>query len=184
MTTWKFEPGHTAAEFKVKHMMITWVRGSFKNIEGTMEFDPENIEKTSTELSIDVNTLWSGDEARDSHLKGEDFFDVENHPKITFKGDEVTDINENKFKLTGDLTIRGTTKKTTLDVEYLGQKQKTPYWVGDEDKGPVPRAGFVATTKINRKDFNISWDSKLDDGSPVAANDVHLTIDVEALSEK
>ena len=84
-----FEPGHTEAEFRAKHMMVTWVRGLFKNIEGTMEFDPEHPENSSTEIEIDAKTLWTGVEPRDNHLRSADFLDVENHPKIKFKSSKV-----------------------------------------------------------------------------------------------
>ena len=169
MTKWIYETGNTAAEFKVKHMMITWVRGTFKNVEGSLEFDPENIENTSVEVKIDAKTLWSGDKARDEHLKGEDFLDVENHPVITFKGNKIEDIKDGKFRIVGELTIRGISKKTSLDVSYLGEAKKTPFWVGDKDEGPVARLGFVAKAKINFKAFDVNWDSKLEDGVEVAS---------------
>ena len=161
MVKWVFEPGHTAAEFCVRHMMVTWVRGCFKNIEGTMEFDPENPVNSSVEVSIDAASLWSGDEDRDDHLRHSDFLDVENHPKITFKGDEVQLFSNHDFKVAGDLTIRGTTRKVTLDIRYLGSWE-TPFWEDGVDKGPMTRAGFVAETTINRHDFGVSWNSTMD----------------------
>ena len=183
MAKWTFEPGHTAAEFKVKHMMVTWVRGSFKNVEGNMEFDPENIEKASVNIVINAKELWSGDKARDDHLKSKDFFDVENHPKITFKSTKVEPEDNNKAKVTGDLTMRGVTKEVTLDVEIVGQ-WNTPFWQDGVDKGPIPRIGFVGTTKINRQDFGISWQGEMEKGGVVVGNDVYITIDVEALPKK
>jgi len=89
MPKWTFEPGHTAAAFCVKHMMVSWVRGHFKNLNGTMEFDPENLANSAVELEINAKELWSGDSDRDDHLRGADFLDVENHPKITFKGNQI-----------------------------------------------------------------------------------------------
>lgn len=180
MAEWKFEPGHSAAEFSVKHMMVTWLRGAIKNAEGSMQFDPENLEKSSAEAVIDAKELWTGDQERDDHLRSEDFLDVENHPKITFKSDNAEVMDKNRFRLNGDLTIRGITKKVTLDVDYLGQRQ-TPFWVGSVDKGPKMRAGFVVRTTINRHDFGVSWDSKLEDGGAVVGDDVHIIVDIEAI---
>jgi len=180
MAKWKFEPGHTAAEFKVKHMMVTWIRGAFKNVEGTMDFDPENFEKASVEVVINTKELWSGDKARDDHLKSKDFFDVEKYPTITFKSTKVKQDDKNRAKVTGDLTMRGVTKEVILDVEFVGQ-WNTPFWDEGVDKGPIPRVGFLGTTKINRQDFGISWQGELEKGGVVVGNDVYLTIDAEAL---
>jgi len=183
MTKWKFEPGHTAAEFKVKHMMVSWVRGSFKNVEGSMEFDPENIENTSIEAVINTKEIWTGDKIRDDHLKSKDFFDIENHPTITFKSTKVISSEKSKAEITGDLTIRGVTKEIKLDVELVGQ-WNTPFWDDGVDKGPIPRIGFVGTAKVNRQDFGISWQGEMEKGGVVAGNDVFITIDIEALPEQ
>lgn len=183
MAKWVFEPGHTAAEFCVRHMMVTCVRGCFKNIEGTMEFDPEDSVNSSVEVEIDAASLWSGQADRDDHLRHSDFLDVENYPKITFKGNEIQLMSRHEFKVIGDLTIRGVTRKATLDVRYLGQWQ-TPFWQDGVDKGPMTRAGFVAKTTINRHDFGISWNSTMDKGGVVVGDDVLITIDVEALQQQ
>ena len=180
MAKWAFEPGHTAAEFCTKHMMVTWVRGCFKNIEGTMEFEPGNPLNSSVEIEIDATSLWSGDEDRDVHLRSTDFLDVENHPKITFSGNRVRLTSTNDFKVTGDLTIRGITREVALDVRYLGQWE-TPFWEDGVDKGPLTRSGFVAETTINRHDFGVSWSATMDKGGVVVGDDVLITIDVEAL---
>jgi polyisoprenoid-binding protein YceI len=180
MAKWVFEPGHTAAEFCARHMMVTWVRGCFKNIEGTMEFDPANPLNFSIEVEIDAASLWSGDEDRDGHLRHSDFLDVENHPKITFFGNKIQLASTNDFKVTGDLTIRGITRKVTLEVRYLGQWD-TPFWEDGVDKGPMPRAGFVAETTINRHDFGVSWNATMDKGGVVVSDEVLITIDAEAL---
>lgn len=179
---WIFEPGHTAAEFRARHMMVTNVRGHFKNIEGTLEIDFENPLDFVVEVSIDASTLSTGEPDRDAHLRHSDFLDVENYPTITFKGDEVVQIGTNHFTLTGDLTIRGVTRKVTLDVNYLGEWD-TPYWVGDQNMGPIRRLGFEATTRINRQDFGVSWNSSMDKGGVVVGNQVDIVIDLEALSE-
>ena len=168
MAKWIFEPGHTAAEFCARHMMVTWVRGCFKNMEGTMEFDPENPHNFSVEVEIDAASLWSGDEDRDGHLRHSDFLDVENHPMITFSGNNTQLTSTNDFKVTGDLTIRGITRQVTLQVRYLGQWE-TPFWEDGVDKGPMPRAGFVAEATINRHDFGVSWNATMDKGGGSSA---------------
>ncbi len=180
MAKWTFEPGHTAAEFRVRHMMVTEVRGAFKDVHGTLEFDPDDPASSSVDVTIDAGGLWSGEEDRDAHLRSADFLDVENHPKITFKGDQVEVLSANDFEVTGDLTIRGVTRPVTLRVRQIGQ-WSTPWWEGDEDKGPKMRAGFVARTKINRHDFGVSWNSSIDKGGVVVGDTVHITIDVEAI---
>jgi polyisoprenoid-binding protein YceI len=180
---WTFEPGHTAAEFRARHMMVTWVRGHFKNVKGTMEFDLDNPARASVTVTIDANQLWSGEPDRDAHLKSADFLDVAHHPQILFKSSAVQQVAANEFELAGNLTIRGITRPATLDVTYLGEWQ-TPYWEDGVDKGPVTRAGFHATTRINRQDFGVSWNSMLDRGGIVVSNDVWIDIDVEALRDK
>ena len=178
---WEFEPGHTAAEFSTRHMMVSNVRGCFKNIEGFIEIDPDNPTLDVTvEVTIRAADVWTGDSYRDEHLRTADFFDVENHPEITFRGSRVTYLSENHLELDGELTIRGVTKGVTLDVFDLG-RWSTPFWEDGEDKGPITRAGFSATTRINRHDFGVSWNDKLDRGGIVVGNMAEVTIDVEAL---
>ena len=180
MAQWVFEPGHTAAEFRVKHMMVTWVRGCFKNIEGTLEFDPDNPGDLSVQAEIDAASLWSGDEARDDHLRRGDFLDVDNYPKIIFSSNEVHLISSNDFELIGDLTVRGITRPVTVAMRYLGLWD-TPFWQDGVDQGPVRRAGFVGETRINRKDYGVSWSGAMERGGLVVGDDVLITIDIEAL---
>ncbi len=182
MAKWFFEPGHTAAEFCARHMMVSCVRGHFKNVHGTLDFDPDNPQATSVDVTIDAKGLWSGEADRDTHLKSADFLDVEKHPTITFRGKAVELRGADEAKLKGDLTIRGVTRPATLDVRYLGQWQ-TPWWENGVDKGPKTRAGFLATTRINRKDFGVNWSGTLDRGGLVVSDDVDITIDVEAIRE-
>ncbi len=180
MAKWTFEPGHTAAEFRARHMMVTWVRGHFKNIHGTLEFDPENAAVSSVEAVIDARGIWTGEPERDAHLRSADFLDVEKYPEIRFRGREVELLSERDAKVTGELTIRGVTRRVTLDVRYHGRWQ-TPWWEDGVDKGPKTRAGFVATTRINRHDFGVNWNSTLDKGGIVVGNDVDITLDAEAI---
>ena len=182
MAKWIFEPGHTAAEFCARHMMVTWVRGHFKNIQGTLFFDPANPRAASVEVTIDANGIWSGEPDRDAHLRSADFLDAENHPQIVFKGNQVELSGENDANLIGELTMRGVTRKVALTVRYLGQWQ-TPWWEGGVDKGPKTRAGFMATTTINRLDFGVSWNAPLEKHGVVVGNTVEITIDAEAILE-
>jgi polyisoprenoid-binding protein YceI len=180
MARWTFEPGHTAAEFCVRHMMVSYVRGGFKDVHGTLFFDPEDPARSSAEVTIDARGLWSGEPNRDTHLKSVDFLDVESHPTITFRGKNPRLVGADRALFPGELTIRGVTRPVTLDVRYLGQWQ-TPWWEDGADKGPRTRAGFVATTRINRHDFGVSWNGALDRGGLVVGDDVEITVDAEAI---
>ena len=180
MSKWTFEPGHTAAEFCVRHMMVTNVRGHFKDVHGTLEFASENPTDSSVEVTIDAGGIWTGEDARDDHLRSANFLDVENHPEITFKGNQVDQPGAHDYTFTGDLTIRGVTRQATLNVTYLGSWE-TPWWEDDQDKGPRTRAGFVAKAVINRHDFGVSWNSTLEKGGIVVGDMVEITIDAEAI---
>jgi polyisoprenoid-binding protein YceI len=161
-------------------MMVTEVRGAFKDVHGTLEFDPDDPASSRVEVTIDANGVWSGEAGRDEHLRSADFLDVENHPTITFEGDQMEVAGASDYEVTGNLTIRGVTQAVTLRVRQLGQ-WNTPWWVGDEDKGPKLRTGFIARTEINRHDFGVSWNSTLDKGGLVVGDTVHITIDAEAV---
>ena len=163
MAKWFFEPGHTAAEFCARHMMVSCVRGHFKNVHGTLDFDPDNPQAASVDVTIDAKGLWSGEPDRDVHLKSADFLDVEKHPTITFRGKKVE--------------LRG------ADEAKLQGQWQTPWWENGVDKGPKTRAGFLATTRINRKDFGVNWNGTLDRGGFVVSDDVDITIDAEAIRE-
>ncbi|HZS08216.1 MAG TPA: YceI family protein [Blastocatellia bacterium] len=180
MAKWTFEPGHTAAEFRARHMMVCYVRGHFKNVHGSLEFDPENPRAASVEAVIDAGGIWTGEPERDAHLRSADFLDVGNYHDITFRSSRIEIIGDHDYLVTGDLTIRGVTRKATLNVRYLG-RWETPWWEDGVDKGPKTRAGFLAETVINRHDFGVSWNSTLDKGGFVVGNDVHITIDAEAI---
>jgi polyisoprenoid-binding protein YceI len=163
-------------------MMVTHVRGHFKDVHGTLAFDLKDPARSSAEVVIDARKIWTGEPARDAHLRSSDFLDVENFPEITFRGDQVEVIGEVDYRVTGDLTIRGVTRPATLDVHYLGEWQ-TPWWEDGVDKGPRIRAGFVARTTIDRQEFGVSWNDKMDKGGIVVSNIVEITIDAEAILE-
>ena len=162
--------------------MITYVRGHFKNIHGTLEFDAAQSTLSRVEAVIETRELWTGEPSRDAHLESADFLDVEHFPQITFVGTQVRLRGPNDGVVLGDLTIRGVTRPVEMEVHYLGQWQ-TPWWEDGVDKGPKTRAGFLATTRINRHDFGVSWNDTLDRGGVVVGDDVAITIDAEAILE-
>ena len=180
LTTARFEPGHTAAEFKARHMMVTWVRGLFKDVHGAVDTDFENPTNSSFEAVIDATKLWTGEPERDAHLRSADFLDVKHYPWITFKSSGVKQVGSGLYKVTGNFTIRGVTRPVTLDVQYLGQWE-TPYWVGGVNRGVMHRVGFSGKTRINRHDFGVSWNDQLDKGGVVVSDEVFVSLDVEAI---
>jgi len=180
VTQWIFEPGHTEAGFKSRHMMVTWVRGLFKDIHGRLELDWDQCLDGTFEGRIDATGIWTGEPQRDEHLRSADFFDVENHPEITFKGRFLERAGATAFKAEADLTIRGTTKTVPMDAVYLGEWE-TPWWVGDENRGLMRRVGFEARTRINRHDFGVSWQDEIPGGGVVVSNEIDIVLDVEAI---
>jgi polyisoprenoid-binding protein YceI len=180
MTKWIFEPGHTEAGFRARHMMVTWVNGMFKDIHGSLEFDWESCLDTTFEGSIDATKLWTGEARRDEHLRSADFFDVANHPTIEFSGRFTERTGDINFLADTELTIRGVTKTIPLDIAYLGQWE-TPFWDGDENRGEMRRAGFEANTRVNRHDFGVSWQDELPNGGVVVSNSIDLVLNVEAI---
>ena len=181
-TKWFFEPGHTAAEFRARHMMVTYVRGQLKNVHGLLEVDPDEPEKARVEATVDATQVYTGQPQRDAHLRSADFFDVEHHPSWTFVGSCIRQMSGTEFEVTGDLTVRGVTRPVTFDVTYLGQWD-TPWWEEGRDLGPRRRAGFAATTRIDRHDFGVSWNDVVDRGGVVVSPMVDVMVDVEAVLE-
>ncbi len=170
-TTWNLDPAHSAAEFKVKHMMISNVKGSFRALSGVLNLDEADVTGSSVEAFLPVATLSTGDEQRDGHLKSADFFDAEKFPTITFKSNEVKRTGEGEYAVTGDLTLRGVTKPVTFAVEGPSAPGKDPW-------GNL-RIGLTATTRINRKDFGLTWNSALEAGGVLVGDEVGLTLDVQ-----
>jgi polyisoprenoid-binding protein YceI len=180
MSTWIFEPGHTEAEFCARHMMVTWVRGLFKDIHGRLELEWDRCLGATFGGEIDAAGIWTGDPHRDGHLRSADFLDVANHPKITFSGRVTDRTGSMTFKGEVDLTIRGVTRAVPLDIVSLGE-WKTPFWVGDENKGELLRIGFEGTANINRRDFGVSWQDEMPGGGVVVGDEIGLKLDVEAI---
>jgi polyisoprenoid-binding protein YceI len=180
MSTWIFEPGHTEGEFRARHMMVTWVRGLFKDIRGTLELNFERPLEATFHGEIDAAGVWTGQDERDAHLRSADFFDVEKHPKISFTGRFTERTGDTSFKGSVELTIRSVTRSVPLDISYLGE-WKTPFWVGEENTGELRRIGFEALARIDRNDFAVSWQDQLPGGGVVVGNEIELVLDAEAI---
>lgn len=172
MSTWKIDPAHSAIEFRVRHMMISNVRGEFKNFEGTVEFSPEAPENTRVEITIDTASIDTKVGDRDAHLRSADFFESETYPQATFKSTRVEVLDAAHAKLQGDLTIKGISKPVVLEVEFAGV-QTNPW--GSQ------AAGFTAWTKINRKDWGLGWNVALETGGVLVGDDIALTIELELI---
>lgn len=172
----EIDSAHTSAEFSVRHLMISSVRGALGKVTGTVTLDESDISKSSVEASIDVKGLNTGDAKRDDHLRNPDFFDVAKYPTITFKSKKVTQAAADRFTVVGDLTMHGVTKEVSLDVEGSSKPINDPW-------GNV-KLGGQARTKVNRQDFGMSFSATLDNGGLVVGNDVDVTINVELTQKK
>ena len=174
-SNWQIDPQHSSAQFAVRHMAISTVRGAFSKVSGTLMLDDKDISKSRVEVSIDVSTVDTREADRDKDLRSERFFDVAHYPTMTFKSKKVEQIAPGKLKATGDLTIRGTTKEVVLDVDGPTAPVKDPW--GNQ------RLAATATAKINRQDFGVKWNATLDNGGVVVGDDVNITIDVELIQK-
>jgi polyisoprenoid-binding protein YceI len=174
-STWQIDPQHSSAQFAVRHMTISTVRGAFSKITGTLVLDDQDVTKSTVDVTIDVSTVDTREPDRDKDLRSDRFFDVAHFPTMTFKSKKVEQAGAGKLKVTGDLTIRGTTKEVVLDVDGPAPPMKDPW-------GNL-RTAATATTKVNRQDFGVKWNAKLDNGGVVVGDDVSITIDVELLQK-
>lgn len=172
--TWKIDTAHSSATFTVRHMMVSNVPGRFGKVEGTIVYDGSNIAGIKADATIDATTITTDNEKRDTHLKSPDFFDVAGHPTITFKSKRAEAVGKGKFKLIGDLTMRGKTKEVVLDVD------------GPTDPVTVQnsqRIGATATTTVNRQDFGVSWSRTMDGGGYVVGDQVKISIELELIKQ-
>ena len=170
-TTWNIDPVHSAAQFKVKHMMISNVKGEFTSVKGSLEFDPQNIENSHVQAEIDATTINTREPQRDAHLKSADFFDVEKFPTLSFRSTKVSRNGDGELSVAGELTIHGITRPVTFVLEGPSEATKDPW--GNT------RIGLSATTKINRKDFGLTWNAALETGGILVGEDVTITLDVQ-----
>ena len=180
MATWIFEPGHTEAEFRARHMMVTWVRGLFKDIHGQLELDWDRCLDATFEGEIDASGHLDR-RARPRRTSAERRLPRRREsPGISFSGRFTERTADTAFKGEVELTIRGVTRAVPLDIAYIGE-WKTPWWDGDEDKGEMRRIGFEATARIDRHEFGVSWQDEIPGGGVVVGNEIELTLDVEAI---
>ena len=174
-STWQIDPQHSSAQFAVRHLGLSTVRGAFSKLSGTMVRDDQDITNSSVEVTIDVNTVDTREPDRDKDLRSERFFDVAHFPTMTFKSKKVEQVAPGKLRVTGDLTIRGTTREVTLDVDGPTAPVKDPW--GNQ------RLAATATTKINRQDYGVKWNARLDNGGVVVGDEVNITLDVEMIQK-
>ncbi len=169
-TKWSIDPMHSQVQFKVKHLVISTVTGSFKNFEGTVETEGQDFNDASIEFKLDISSIDTSQAQRDEHLKSPEFFDAEQYPHINFKSTSFTKTGDDTYKLVGDLTIKDVTKSVTLDVEHGG--------IATDFYGNT-KAGFEITGKVNRKEFGLTWDGVTEAGAIVVGEDIKLNINIQ-----
>lgn len=174
-STWNLDPAHSVAEFKVRHMMISYVRGEFSGLSGVLKLDENDYTRSTVDASIPVVNVKTVDEKLDAHLRNEDFFDVAKFPTIGFKSTNIRSRGGRDYAVTGDLTIHGVTKSVTVNVENVSEPANDPW--GNQ------RIGLSGFTKINRKDFGIIWNTALDSGGVLVGDEVTITLDVQFIKE-
>ncbi len=173
-TTYKIDPAHSNAQFVVRHMMITNVRGGFRSVTGTAVYDSDHPENSKVDATIDVNTINTNDDQRDGHLKSPDFLDAAQYPTITFHGKKISG-QPGDLKITGDLTIHGVTREVTLDVDGPTPEGKDPF--GNT------RIGASASTKIKRSDFGLNFNAALETGGVLVGDDLKIELEVSLIKQ-
>jgi polyisoprenoid-binding protein YceI len=171
--TYDIDPAHSSFNFKVRHLTVSNVTGTFGKENGIVEIDDREITALKVEVTLDASSIDTGHAKRDEHLRGPDFFDVAKYPTLKFVSRKISRIDANKIQVTGDLTIRDVTKEVTVDVEGPTPEIKDP--------GGKMRRGATGTTKINRKDYGITWNRTLDSGGLVVADEVSISVEIELI---
>jgi len=172
--SWKIDPAHSQIQFSIRHMMISNVRGRFENFTGVVEFDEQDLKRSSVDIQIEAASVNTREAQRDGHLKSPDFFNADKYPYLTFKSKRIEKTDATHGRIVGDLTIRDVTKQVVLDVEYSGQA-KSPW-------GTIS-AGFSATTKINRKDWGLTWNQALETGGVLVGDEINVSIELEIVKQ-
>ena len=172
--SWKIDPSHTLIQFSVRHMMLAKVRGQFEKFDGVIGLDETNPEKTSVDVSVETASINTRDAQRDGHLRSADFFNAEAYPQMRFRGTRVERLGPTSARLHGDLTIRDITRPLSLEVEYTG-KAKSPW-------GTIS-AGFTASGKLNRKDWNLTWNQALETGGVLVGDEIEITVELELVQQ-
>jgi polyisoprenoid-binding protein YceI len=175
MSTWTSDPMHSIDEFAVKHLVVTTVKGRFRDFEATLHIDEANPENSRVEAKIAVASVDTNVEARDADLRSDNFFSADQFPYITFRSTRIERLDEERFRVAGYLTIRDVTKQVVLDGEYEGQI---------DDPYGHRRAGFTATTQLSRKEFGIRWNQLIESGGAVVDDNVKITLHIEAIRNK
>ena len=173
LANYKIDPAHSSAQFSVRHMMISNVRGDFGSVQGTVAYDSQNLAASKVEVEIDVSTISTLESARDTHLKSPDFLHVEKYPTITFKSKAVTPNVDGELRVKGDLTIHGVTNEVILEVEGPSTEEKDPY--GNA------RIGASASTKIRRSEFGLTWNAPLETGGILVGDDLKINLEVSLI---
>jgi len=171
--TWTIDPDHTSIGFKIRHLMVSNVKGTFDRHTGVVDIDEKDITKSKVTVTIDTASINTNVQKRDDHLRSPDFFDVAKYPSMTFTSKKVARGANGKLKVTGDLTIRGITREVVLDVDPLSRESKDPW-------GNI-RIGTSATTMVNRKDFGLTWNKALETGGVVVGDEVSITLEIEMI---
>jgi polyisoprenoid-binding protein YceI len=169
---WDLDPSHTGLRFSARHAMVATVRGGFKAFSGSLHFDADDVAKSTAEVTIDATSIDTGTDGRDEHLRSADFFDVEKYPTISFSTTRVEQIDDENFRLIGDLTIREVSKEVSIKVEFLGLSP---------DPWGNTRAGFEGKGEILRKDWGLEWNAALETGGVLVSDKVKITLDVSAV---
>jgi polyisoprenoid-binding protein YceI len=172
---WDFDTSHSSINFAVRHMVVSKVHGRFLKWSGDLQFAPDNLTQSKIEVEVDANSIETHDEKRDAHLKSADFLDSGKYPKMSFKSTRIEKAGDNEYNVVGNLTVHGVTKEIALKTEF-GGRAKDP-WGGE-------RAGFTASTTINRKDFGLGWNVALEAGGWLVGEKVEISLEVEALKAK
>ena len=175
IATWTIDPTHSIAEFGVRHMMVSIVKGRFGTLSGSIHYDGDDLTAASVEATIDVGSITTNESQRDNHLRSPDFFQAERFPTITFRSTSVEHVDEDSYRVHGDLTIRDVTKPVTLDTTYEGQITDP---LGNR------RVGFAAETTLNRKDFGLNYNALIEGGGYVVGDKVKVTLHVEAIRQE
>jgi polyisoprenoid-binding protein YceI len=173
-TTWAIDPTHSEVQFKVKHLMVSTVTGSFGQFEGTVEMAGDDFADAEINFSADIASISTNNEQRDAHLKSGDFFDAEQFPKLTFSSTSLKKTGDDTYELLGDLTMHGVTKPVTLKAEYGGQMQ---------DFYGQTKAGFEVSGVLKRKEFGLTWDGVTEAGGVVVSDDVRLLMNIQVTKQ-
>jgi polyisoprenoid-binding protein YceI len=170
---WNIDPEHSSVGFKVRHLMVSNVKGSFDRHSGSVDLDDKDITKSKVQVTIDTSSINTNVQKRDEHLRSADFFDVAKYPNMTFVSKKVARSGKDRLKVTGDLTLHGVTRQVVLDVDGLSKESKDPW-------GNI-RRGATASTKINRKDFGLVWNKALETGGVAVGEEVTITLEIEMI---